>query len=290
MQQVGIVGLGLVGSALAARLLAAGHAVGGFDIDSQQCDRFVQLGGKPASSPAELCQQSEIVLLSLPDSGVAASVVDQMLAGLRPGQLVIDTTTGGPEEAARLGERLARHGARFLDATIAGSSAQVASGEVTVMVGGPADAYGEALPLFSHFARQTFHVGPWGSGARIKLVVNLVLGLNRAVLAEGLSLAAALGLDQHLALEVLKASSAYSTAMDTKGDKMLSRDFAVQARLSQHLKDVRLILAAAERTGQQLPLSMLHRQLLERLEAAGYGALDNSVIIRAFEAELPPPS
>ena len=117
----------------------------------------------------------------------------------------------------------------------------------------------------------------------MKLVLNLVLGLNRAVLAEGLEFARASGIDPWLALEILKASPAYSRAMDTKGARMLNEDFEPEARLSQHLKDVRLILASGERSGAQLPLSEAHRALLEIAESAGFGSLDNSAVIKALQ-------
>ena len=113
----------------------------------------------------------------------------------------------------------------------------------------------------------------------MKLVTNLVLGLNRAALAEGLAFAESLGLDPAATLGVLRDSMAYSRIMDTKGPKMIARDFIPEARLSQHLKDVRLIL----KSGGTLPLSTLHRDLLEQLENAGHGELDNSAIIKAFQ-------
>jgi 3-hydroxyisobutyrate dehydrogenase-like beta-hydroxyacid dehydrogenase len=211
----------------------------------------------------------------------------QIEDALRAGMLVVDTTTGDPQSAAALGANLAGRGIRYLDATIAGSSAQVSAGQVVVMAGGQKQAFDAAGELLATFAADSYHVGPWGSGSRMKLVVNLVLGLNRAVLAEGITLAAALGLDLERALDILRSSAAYSRVMDTKGTKMLTGDFEPQARLSQHLKDVRLILAAAERTGTELPLSLLHRELLERLEGAGFGELDNSAIIRAFRGGDP---
>jgi 3-hydroxyisobutyrate dehydrogenase-like beta-hydroxyacid dehydrogenase len=117
----------------------------------------------------------------------------------------------------------------------------------------------------------------------MKLVVNLVLGLNRAALAEGLAFARACGLDPGEALRVLRAGAAYSQVMDAKGRKMVDHDFRPQARVAQHLKDVRLILAEAERAGAAVPLSELHRQLLERVVAAGLGDADNAAVIRAFE-------
>jgi 3-hydroxyisobutyrate dehydrogenase-like beta-hydroxyacid dehydrogenase len=116
----------------------------------------------------------------------------------------------------------------------------------------------------------------------MKLVVNLALGLNRAVLAETLAFAHASEVSPAVALEVLKAGAAYSRVMDDKGQKMLDHDFTVEAKLSQHLKDVRLILAAAA-GHSKTPLSQVHRQLLESLEAAGYGDVDNSAIIMAYE-------
>jgi 3-hydroxyisobutyrate dehydrogenase-like beta-hydroxyacid dehydrogenase len=151
------------------------------------------------------------------------------------------------------------------------------------MVGGESQAVRACTDLFEAFARQTFHVGPRGSGARMKLVVNLVLGLNRAVLAEGLSFARALGLDAIEALAILKAGPTFSRVMETKGQKMLERDFEPQARLAQHRKDVELMLAAAKRAGAAVPLSALHLDLLRRVEAAGLGGADNSAIIEAFD-------
>ena len=132
---------------------------------------------------------------------------------------------------------------------------------------------------------RTFYAGPWGSGSRMKLISNLVLGLNRAALAEGLVFARAIGVDPEAALEVLMGTMAYSRIMDTKGRKMVDGDFCIQARLSQHLKDIRLILDAAAAAGQPLPLTETHRRLLEAAEAAGFGDADNSAIIRAFDAQ-----
>ncbi len=163
-----------------------------------------------------------------------------------------------------------------------GSSQQVRSKEAIALVGGPKAAFEAVARIIDAFAKQTFYLGPTGSGARMKLVLNLVLGLNRAVLAEGLAYAQACGIDQNQALEVLKAGPAFSTVMDTKGEKMVKEEFTPQARLSQHLKDVRLILASGQKNEAKLPLSTLHRELLEELERRGFGALDNSAIIKAF--------
>ena len=182
-----------------------------------------------------------------------------------------------------MGARLAKSGVDYLDATVLGSSKVVRGGTAVVMAGGRREIFDAASPLFRTFASRAFYLGSFGAGARMKLVVNLALGLHRAVLAEALSFAAACDVSPALALEVLKAGAAYSRVMDDKGEKMLHHDFTVEARLSQHLKDVHLILDAAAAKHAKTPLSQVHRQLLEGLAAAGYADSDNSAIIMAYE-------
>jgi 3-hydroxyisobutyrate dehydrogenase-like beta-hydroxyacid dehydrogenase len=286
---VGLIGLGLLGSAIAERLLRAGYSVVGFDISPPQREALGKSGGCVAESAGGVAGQCKTLLLSLPDSVVVEHVLDEVLPVLRAGHLVVDTTTGDPWQSASVGSRLASRNVGFLEATVAGSSAQVRDDQAIVMAGGLAEAFESSRDLLGAFAKEVIHVGGWGAGTRMKLVVNLALGLNRAVLAEALTLAKALEVDPHTALTVLRKSPAYSTVMDTKGRKMLAGDFTPQARLSQHLKDVRLMLAAAERTGVTLPLSLLHRALLEQVEAAGHGELDNSAILLAFDDEKTPP-
>jgi 3-hydroxyisobutyrate dehydrogenase-like beta-hydroxyacid dehydrogenase len=129
---------------------------------------------------------------------------------------------------------------------------------------------------------EVFHTGPSGSGARMKLVTNLVLGLNRAALAEGLALGEAIGFDPELTLRIMRRSPAYSRAMDVKGEKMIRSEFSPDARLSQHLKDVRLMLELGSHAGLPMFLSEAHRTVLEQAEAAGLGALDNSALIQVM--------
>jgi 2-hydroxy-3-oxopropionate reductase len=224
------------------------------------------------------------MFLCLPHSGVTAQVLEEIEPQLAPGALVIDTTTGEPGEMEAFGARLASRQVDYADATVAGSSGQVRKGEAIVMAGAEAHVYASCLPLLQAVAPRCFHVGPCGAGARIKLVVNLVLGLNRAVLAEGLAYAEACGVDPALALEVLKASPAYSRAMDVKGARMLTGDYEPEARLRQHHKDVRLILEQAREHGARVPFSRLHDLLLAEAEDRGLGDRDNAAIREVFRA------
>jgi 3-hydroxyisobutyrate dehydrogenase-like beta-hydroxyacid dehydrogenase len=286
-EPVGLIGLGLMGMALAERLRRGGLEVWGHDLDPSRNELLERAGGKPASSAADVASACGRILLSLPDSDVVEAVLADMAPGLVPERIVLDTSTGDPERAAATGRRLAERGIGYLDATISGSSQQVREGQAVVLAGGPADAFDQCQDLFRLVARRWFYLGPWGRGSQMKLVSNLVLGLNRAALAEGLWLGQALGLDAQTVLTVLRDSMAYSRIMDTKGEKMIRGDFEPQARLSQHHKDVRLMLQAAARTGTDLPLTQAHARLLELAENAGYGAQDNSAIIRAFEHLAP---
>jgi len=279
---IGLIGLGLMGSALAERLLSAGHSVLGWDIAPAARTRLVRLKGTAAGSAEEVFTHCKHILLSLPDSKVTRAVLRASTLKLHYGHIIADTTTGDPADAVKLSHQLAPTGAVYLDATISGNSDQVRRGEVLVMVGGLKPAFHRCQRLFATFATRTIHTGITGSAAQMKLVTNLVLGLNRAALAEGLVFARALKLDGKQTLEILRASMAYSRIMDVKGDKMLGGDFKPQARLSQHLKDVRLMLASAAKANTNLPLSQAHRKILSAAETAGLGQFDNSVLIQVI--------
>jgi len=269
-RSIGIIGMGLMGGALMERLNAAGFAVRGWDCEASRCVK--------ARNAADVFGNCDRVILCLPNSDVSSAVLRE--APLRAGQIIIDTSTGDPRETAALGSELAGRGVHYLDATISGSSAQLLQRDVLVMAGGDADVFEQCRDLFAAFAREAVHVGPCGSGAKMKLVTNLVLGLNRAALAEGLAFAQRLDLSPAHALDIMRRSMAYSRIMDTKGGKMVAQDFTPQAKLAQHLKDVRLMLAA---TPLHLPLSETHCRLLEKAVALGYGDLDNSAVIKAIQ-------
>ena len=279
---IGLIGVGLLGTALAERMIRGGWEILGFDVRPGQLDALAATGGKPAGSAVEVGAACDIVALCLPDSHVVAAVAAQIDETLRPGMLLLDATTGDPDQTTALAERLKSRGVGYVDATIAGSSQQVRSGEATVIVGGEAADVAAAEPILATWSPRVIHVGPAGSGSRVKLIVNLVLGLNRAALAEGLALARACGIDPATALEVLKATPAHSAAMETKGIKMVARDYTPQARLKQHAKDVGLIRALAARHGQQTPLSDIHAELLARAIELGWGDADNSAVIEAW--------
>lgn len=278
-KRMGVIGLGLMGTALTERLLDHGYRVCVWNRTREKAAPLISKGAQWSDNPLAVCPR---VIISLYTTEVVEAVLAELDAGLHKGQVLIDTTTGEPHQTAALGTRLAARGIHYLDAPISGSSQQTREGEATVIVGGDRATFEACADLWRVMGRKVFHVGPCGSAAKMKLISNLVLGLNRAVLAEGLAFAEALGVSPAAALEVLAGSNAYSRAMDVKGRKMIERDYAVQAKLSQHLKDVHLMLHAASAAGLALPLTQTHRRLMEQAEAAGLGELDNSAILEVL--------
>ena len=280
-KMIGMIGLGLMGTALTERLLEAGYSVQVWNRSREKADPLITLGAQWEENPLAVCDR---VLISLYTSDTVEEVLGRMDRGLRPGQILIDTTTGSPEQTVALGARLKARGVSYLDAPFSGSSEQTRRGEATAIVGGPPEAYQQCRDLFDCLSQTTIYAGLCGNGSKMKLVSNLVLGLNRAALAEGLAFARSLDLDDEATLQVLTGTMAYSRIMDTKGRKMIEGDFRTQAKLSQHLKDVHLMIDAAGAAGLGLPLSETHRRLLKVAAEAGFGESDNSAVIKAYDA------
>ncbi len=281
-KSISIIGLGLMGTALAHRFLDHGWQVFVWNRTRDKATDLVARGAIWTTQP--LCE-SEFTLISLYSSDVVSDVLTSMRQHRWQTKIVIDTTTGNPKEAESLANLVSGEGANYLEAPISGSSQQTLEGKATVIVGGNQDIFNRCSDIWSVLSSKVFFAGPHGSAANLKLVSNLILGLNRLALAEGLLLAEKLKLPMDRTLEILKSSAAYSTVMDTKGNKMLSHDYTPQARLAQHLKDVNLILLLSQDLNLSLPTSELHRQLLERGVSLGLGELDNCSIIEVLRGD-----
>jgi 3-hydroxyisobutyrate dehydrogenase-like beta-hydroxyacid dehydrogenase len=280
---VGIVGTGLMGTACAKRLLGAGFAVLGHDVDARKMAALGALGARGADSIAELARACDAAVLAVFDTDQVEQVTGA-LAAARPSDALpltaICVSTCDPDRIAALAARLPAARLRFVEAPVSGTSEQTARGEAVGLVGGERAAVEAAREVLSAIAPRWHHIGPAGSGGRAKLAINLVLGLNRAALAEGLVFAERMGLDPAAFLAVARESAAYSQIMDVKGAKMLAGDFSPQGYVTQSLKDFTLMLEQARRLKQRLPLAEVYHSLMKGCVAAGEGALDNSAVIR----------
>lgn len=274
---VGLIGIGLMGEVYARRLMAAGFAVIGFDVDAAKTENIAQLGGR-AGTLADIARVCDPIVVAVFNTDQVEDVIEGTLARAAAGKIVVCTSTCDPDRIAALGARVADR-LRFLEVPVSGTSAQVRHGDGVGLIGGdPAVAQAAASVLDVLFPRR-FHIGKVGDAGRAKLAINLVLGLNRAALAEGLVFADRLGLDPAAFLEVARASAAASQVMDTKGPKMVAGDFTAEGRVRQTLKDAKLMLDQAHKRGQQLPLLEVHAELLQACLRHGDGDADNAIVI-----------
>lgn len=284
--QIGIIGLGLVGNAIAGRLVTAGHRVYGYDIAADACNRARDIGVKVQDSVSEVAAKTTTLLLCLMTSEDRRALLwgDQNLAAaLQPNTIILDVSTSRPEDVVEDGKRLASNKVRLIDVSLSGSSEVIAKGQALALIGDTADQafYRELLATFT---KAQYFLGQPGEGNRMKLIVNMAFGLNRLVLAETLGMATKAGFDLEMVLDILKSGETYAACMDTKGEKMLTGVYDPPvARLAQHAKDVNLILELAQATGAHAPVSALHAQLLQELVNAGSGNLDNAAIFKAYE-------
>jgi 3-hydroxyisobutyrate dehydrogenase-like beta-hydroxyacid dehydrogenase len=280
---VGVVGIGLVGLAIVERLRAARIKVLGYDIDPARRDALVAANAVAAASANDVFGSCDNIVLALYDGGQTSAVMREAIPVLAPGTLIVDCGTGDPDQVVALAVRLAARGVRLVDGPLSGSGQQIRDGTAVMMMGGDRAACDALEPVLAAIAPRHFLLGPPGSGARAKLATNLLLGLNRAALAEALVFAEALGLALPAFLELVRATPAYSRAVDAKGQRMIDGEFAPpQSRIAQHRKDVALMLEAAKRAGHALPLTAAHAALLDAAIADGAGDLDNAAIIDAI--------
>jgi len=281
---VGLIGVGLMGTAFAHRLTQAGLPVVGFDVDRARLAGLAEMGGEGAASAGEVVRRCTHVIIVVFSADQAEEVIDEIAAALReapdrrPRTLILSITCD-PDRAVALARRAADASLRFLEAPVSGTSDQVQRGDGVGLIGGDLPADAELTAILDALMPRRFHVGQVGDGAKAKLAVNLILNLNRLALAEGLVLAERMGLDPKTFFDIARGSAAYSQVMDTKGGKMVTRDFAPHGRAAQALKDVRLMLAQAASAGQQLPGCEVAAALLESCVRHGEGERDSTVII-----------
>jgi 3-hydroxyisobutyrate dehydrogenase-like beta-hydroxyacid dehydrogenase len=279
---IGILGLGLMGQVYARRLMDAGHAVVGYDVDAAKGAQLTGMGGTALGSVAEIARACDTIILAVFSTDQCEEVTDTILVERGDGSnvIVLCTSTVDPDRIAALGARVIPRGLRLLETPVSGTSEQVRRGESVGLIGGDRATMENVDDLLAILFPRRFHVGKIGDGGRTKLSINLILGLNRAALAEGLVFARRLGLDLAAFLPVARESAAYSQIMDIKGQKMLNGEFAPEGRIRQTLKDVHLMLDQAEQRGQDLPMLKVHCDLLESCVRAGEGDNDNSGVIR----------
>ena len=286
MKRIAVVGVGLLGSAVASRLLAGGFTVTGYDIRPDQLAGLGPRGLRAAANLRDAAEGAEAVftILPSPDSVEVAVLGAGGLLEIGPRTTtLIQMSTISPTQTRRLAEGAAAAGIGFLDAPMSGTSAMVERGDCTIFAGGDPALVEACRPVFAAIGKRTIHVGPAGSASLAKLAANLLVALNTAALAEALVLGAKGGLAPQRLLDMLKDSAGGSRMVDVRGPLMVEHRFEPQMKLELFLKDLRLMLEEGQRLGVPLPLTSLTQQVCTATVADGHGDDDLAALITTLE-------
>jgi 3-hydroxyisobutyrate dehydrogenase-like beta-hydroxyacid dehydrogenase len=286
MKRIGIIGVGLLGSAVASRLLEGGFEVTGYDTRPEQVKALQAQGLKAASSLAEAVADADAVFTILPSlQSVEATMIGTggLIETAPANCTLIQMSTISPELTRRLGQAAAVKGLGFLDAPMSGTSTMVKRGDCAIFIAGNQARADACRPIFDAIAKKTVFVGEIGTASLAKLATNLLVGLNTAALAEAFALGAKGGLAPTTLLEILKGSAADSKMLEIRGPLMASHRFDPQMKIDLFLKDFKLMLEEGRRLGVPLPLTSVTQQLATATAAAGRGEEDLAAIFTTLE-------
>ncbi|WP_405020193.1 2-hydroxy-3-oxopropionate reductase [Kitasatospora sp. NBC_00070] len=285
-RKIAFIGLGIMGSPMAANLVKAGHTVTGFNLQQPAIDALVAAGGKGATSIADAVKDAEIVITMVPADPQVEQVVlgaDGVLANVAEGTLVIDMSSITPQTSIKVEAAAKPKGIRTLDAPVSGGEAGAIEAVLSIMVGGDAADFAEAKPILDALGTTVIHVGPAGAGQTVKAANQLIVAVNIQVLAEAVVFLENAGVDLPAALDVLGGGLAGSTVLNRKKANMIDRQFAPGFRIDLHHKDMGIVTDAARAVGAALPVGAVVAQLVASARANGDGSLDHSALLRGVE-------
>jgi 3-hydroxyisobutyrate dehydrogenase-like beta-hydroxyacid dehydrogenase len=290
MTSVGFLGLGIMGSRMAANLQRKGFAVTAWTHTPGKAERWAaeNAGAKAAATPAEAAADADLVISMVVDGSQVEAILlgggdDAAARGARPGTLFVDMSTIAPADARRIGAALTTDGHRFVDAPVTGSSPRAEDGTLTIMAGGTAEDVARAQPAFEAMGQTIVHVGALGHGQVIKLINNAVAAANAATLAQALVMGAGTGVDLGALTQILAAGSGNSTMVGLKAEPMRQHDYATLFKTAHMLKDVRLCLEEAQAASVPFPAANAARDALVAAVGRGYADQDFAAIIESYE-------
>lgn len=286
MEKIGFVGLGLMGNPMARRLLSQGHEMTVWNRTAEKAKPVLDAGAAWADSPKEVAARSDIVITMVTDSPASEAIAlgsCGLLEGAHPGLVLIDMSSISPDSSAETARHVAEAGAAMLDAPVTGSVAAVEEGTLGIMVGGPRDTFDRCLPIFQKLGTKIVYAGPNGSGCTLKLINNLIMGIALEAVAEGLVLAAKMGMDPRLVMDITSVGGAQTAAMRTRGPRMIEADFAPRFSVANEFKDLTNALAIAGRAQAPLPITAAVRELYGAAIASGKGGLDSAAVVTVLE-------
>jgi 2-hydroxy-3-oxopropionate reductase len=287
MAKVGYIGLGIMGSSITRNLMKAGHELIVHNRSQGIVDQLVSEGAKRAQSPREVAEQVEFVFTNLPDSPDVEKVVlgsEGIIEGAHEGLIYIDNSTIKPETARLIAGRLAEAGIEALDAPVSGGDVGARDGTLTIMVGGPEDAYKKAEPLFRAMGKAWVLVGDYGAGQIAKACNQIIVGAQMVALAEALVTAQKAGVDPMRVVEAIKGGAAQMWTLDVKPPRLFAGNRQPGFKAYMQHKDLGIIMDTARTYGIPLPMTALTQQLYTAMLEQGNRELDNSAIITVYES------
>ncbi len=291
--QVGLIGLGLMGSRLTRRLDTFGWRIRAWNRSPKPAEELNRWGITIAPSIGALVAQSDVILSSLANDAAVRSVYFDdggVFLKANPGTVIVEMSTISPELSRRLHQEARARGIKFLDVAISGSTPAVEAGAVTLLAGGDKETFEQCVPIFESIARQWFLIGPGSSGVQMKLVVNLLLGLDMQAIAEAVSLGEHLQIDRNVMLDVLSKTAVVAPAMEGKIRKIRDGDYSPEFPLRLMSKDMSLVMDAATTSGADLPAASLALSVLSaNVSASGdldFAAITPYVIDRGSETKV----
>jgi len=285
MTNIAFIGLGIMGNPMAGHLAQAGHTVTGFN-RSPNYDDLEAAGGKGAGSLEEAVADADVVCVMVPDSPDVRDVLEGeggVFDSAKPGTLVVDFSSIRPDVTVQLAKTAKERGFRLLDAPVSGGEAGAKNAALSIMVGGDAQDFQEAKPIFDVVGKTVVHVGGSGSGQTVKAANQLIVATNIQALAEAVAFLKAYDVDLESALEVLGGGLAGSAVLTQKKQNMISGSFEPGFRIALHHKDMGIVTSAAREAGVVVPVAALVAQLMASALANGDGGLDHSGLLRGVE-------
>ncbi|MBI4573094.1 MAG: NAD(P)-dependent oxidoreductase [candidate division NC10 bacterium] len=287
MHRIGFIGLGLMGQPMSRRLLDAGHSLTVWNRTADKAKGLLAAGAAWGASALAVAQASDIVFTMVTDSAASEEVIcgrGGVLEGSRPGLILVDMSSIAPEISRSIAARAQAKGVSMLDAPVTGAPRLAAEGKLGIMVGGPRETFAACRPLFERLGAKIVYAGGSGMGTTLKLVNNLILGVAIEAAAEALVLATKAGLDPQAVIEITSVGGARTGAMETRGPRMVRRDFTPHFSASNMYKDLSTALRLAEECGVSLPAASISREILRAAKSQGKGDQDSCVVMTVLEA------
>jgi len=278
---VGFVGLGVMGGGVTRRLLEAGHQVSGYNRSREKAALLVELGLDLKDTPREVAEASDVIFSMVTNVAALEAVTegpDGILAGLEPGKVYVDMTTGTPEASRALAERVSALGAQMLDAPVSGSVSTLEEGRLSIMVGGDEDAFAAVEPILLDVGRKVIHIGSNGQALLMKIAINLSLHVQMVAFCEGLLIAEKDGIDREVAVEAFMESVVASPMLKYRGPFVLEMPDEPWFNVNMMQKDMVLALEAGRRLDVPMPTTAVSNELLTAARGMGYAEQDFAVV------------